>query len=111
MGIILIISLALTPLKVTVRKKSTDGSGGGKVRHGGIPLIALLLPTSIQSMTKLFSLVSKIRGTLVSMMTSRLATMDAYPSITLVPTTNALVIIFINKIFVVCTPLADNRTY
>ena len=107
----MIITLALVPLKTLIRKNALIGSEGGIIRLGGIPLVTLLLPTSIQGLTKLFSLVSKVRRPLVSKMISRLVYMDAYPSITSVPTTNALVILLANKILVICTPLTDDRAH
>ena len=107
----MIITLALVPLKTMVRKNALIGSEGGIIGLGGIPLVTLLLPTSIQGLTKLFSLMKEVRRPLVSKMISRLVYMDAYPSITSVPTTNALVILLANKILVICTPLTDHGAH
>ena len=106
-----IIVLALIPLKALIGKEALTGSEGDKQGLGGIPLVALLLPTSIQGLTKLFSLMKEVRRPLVSKMISRSVIMDTYPCVTLVPTTNALVILLANKILVICTPLTDHGAH
>ena len=43
----MIITLALVPLKTLVRKNALIGSEGGVIGLGGIPLVALLLPSGV----------------------------------------------------------------
>ena len=79
-------SMALVPPKAIIMRTHNAFFGWGLVDTRGKPLITLLLPTAIQSVTKLFSLVmKKVARPLVCIVTTGLVKSRAFPCVDLVP--------------------------